>query len=500
MAINVTSVPTAARSPAVLLGLVRFADCALIVLTAVISYWSHHGVLELPGRYLLAVVICVLIAFQVFHLVGLYKFSILHRLPTQIGKLATGWLIVGLSLIALIFFTKTADDFSRLWAAIWLASAFVCFVLLRIILLLRLRSWRRQGKLVRNIAIIGAGEYGSRLLEHLKANMHDSSLNIVGVFDDRDTRVPRQELDGWPILGNTDDLVERCRRDEIDLVIIALPWSAETRLVAIMNKIRQVPVDLQLAPERVGFHLFDRQFTNLAGLPMLTVFERPLSGWKFLVKTFEDRLLSLIILILIWPLLAFIAIAIKIDSPGPVLFRQKRFGFNNNVITVWKFRTMYHRVGNSAVQHGGAIDDAVDGAVDGAVNEAVDEAVAQASRGDARVTRLGRFLRRSSLDELPQFFNVLQGAMSIVGPRPHAVAHNTEFAQSVTAYYARHRVKPGITGWAQIHGYRGQTDTKEKLENRVKYDLYYIDNWSLLLDLKIILATIFVGFFNENAY
>ena len=322
--------------------------------------------------------------------------------------------------------------------------------------------------------------------------MTDSSLNIVGVFDDRDTRVPRDEVDGCPILGNTDDLIERCRREEIDQVIVALPWSAETRLVAIMNKLRQVPVDLQLAPERVGFHLFDRQFTNLAGLPMLTVFERPLSGWNYLIKTFEDRLLALIIVILILPLIAFIAIAIKFDSPGPELFRQKRFGFNNNVISVWKFRTMYHQKGDNAAQEGGALGDVVEGAVD--------EVVPQASRGDVRVTKLGRMLRRSSLDELPQFFNVLQGAMSIVGPRPHAIAHNTEYAKSVTAYYARHRVKPGITGWAQIHGYRGETDTKDKMENRVEYDLYYIDNWSLLLDLKIILATILVGFVNENAY
>jgi putative colanic acid biosynthesis UDP-glucose lipid carrier transferase len=271
-------------------------------------------------------------------------------------------------------------------------------------------------------------------------------------------------------------------------VIIALPWSAESRLVAIMNKIRQVPVDLQLAPERVGFHLFGRQFTNLAGLPMLTVFERPLSGWNYLIKTFEDRLLALIILTLISPLMIFIAIAIKIGSPGPILFRQKRFGFNNNVITVWKFRTMYHQDADNAVQDSGDLGDEID------------DVVPQASRDDVRVTKLGRFLRRSSLDELPQFFNVLQGSMSIVGPRPHAVAHNTQFAQSVTQYYARHRVKPGITGWAQIHGYRGQTDTKDKLEMRVKYDLYYIDNWSLLLDLKIILTTIFVGFTHENAY
>jgi len=176
------------------------------------------------------------------------------------------------------------------------------------------------------------------------------------------------------------------------------------------------------------------------------------------------------------------AILVKIDSPGPILYRQRRYGFNNNVISVWKFRTMFHR------------------GTEDAAPETSDGALRQACRIDPRVTRVGRYLRRSSLDELPQFFNVIQGSMSIVGPRPHAVAHNTQFAQSVAEYYARHRVKPGITGWAQVHGYRGETDTAEKLELRVKYDLYYIDNWSLLLDLKIILMTIVVGFVNENAY
>ena len=484
MTSNATSVPKAARSPGVLIGLVKFADMALIGLTAFISYWSRHGLQEIPSRYVLAVTVCALIAFQVFHVLGLYKFNMLDRLTSQIKILATGWLIVGLSLIALIFFTKTADEFSRLWAVIWLSSAFFCFVLLRCALLLLLQRWRRQGKLVSNVAIIGAGEYGSRLLKHLKDDMVAQSINVVGVFDDRSTRIARDELDGHPILGDTDDLIELCRQEEIDLVIIALPWSAETRLLAIMHKIRQIPVDLQLAPERIGFHLFGRQFTSLAGLPMLSVLERPLSGWSYLAKALEDRFLALFILLLISPLMGFIALAIKIDSPGPVLFRQKRYGFNNNVISVWKFRTMYHQAPDSEQQNG----------------EAAAEAVPQAKRADARVTRVGGLLRGTSLDELPQFFNVLQGAMSIVGPRPHAIAHNTQFAQSVAEYYARHRVKPGITGWAQIHGYRGETDTKVKLEKRVEYDLYYIDNWSLLLDLKIILATILVGFVNENAY
>ncbi|MBT4046040.1 MAG: undecaprenyl-phosphate glucose phosphotransferase [Rhodospirillaceae bacterium] len=381
-----------------------------------------------------------------------------------------------------MFFTKTADDFSRVWTVIWLISAYCCFVLLRAGVKFGLVRWRSQGGLARKIAIIGAGEYGERLLHHLKTHSEQGGFHIVGIFDDRSSRIPKAELDGCPILGDTDKLVEYCRRGEIDQAIIALPWSAETRLVSIMDKIRPVPVDLQLAPERIGYHLSDRQFSDLSGLPMLTVFERPLSGWSYILKSLEDRVLAFFILILISPFLLLFAILVKIDSPGPILYRQRRYGFNNNVISVWKFRTMFHR------------------GTEDAAPETSDGALRQACRIDPRVTRVGRYLRRSSLDELPQFFNVIQGSMSIVGPRPHAVAHNTQFAQSVAEYYARHRVKPGITGWAQVHGYRGETDTAEKLELRVKYDLYYIDNWSLLLDLKIILMTIVVGFVNENAY
>ncbi|MDP6566040.1 MAG: undecaprenyl-phosphate glucose phosphotransferase [Alphaproteobacteria bacterium] len=474
-----TSGPAVAKSPTVLLGLVKFSDVLVIVATAVIAYWSRHGMVDLPGRYWLATLICALIAFQIFHAVGLYNFPILDKLTAQFAKLTTAWFIVGLSLIALIFFTKTAEEFSRVWAATWLSVAYFGFIILRIFVKLRLRLWRREGKLIRNVAIIGAGDYARRLLTHLGQRSGEMQLNIIGLFDDRKSRIPVDEIDGYPILGTTDDLIDYCREQQVDLVIVALPWSAETRLVNIMNKVRQVPVDLQLAPERVGFHLFDRQFTSLAGLPMLTVFERPLSGWNFILKGVEDRVLAALILLLVSPLLLLIAIAIKLDSKGPVLFRQQRFGFNNNVITVWKFRTMY-RQSDWPKGDGGE--------------------VRQATRDDPRITRIGGFLRSTSLDELPQFFNVLQGAMSIVGPRPHAVSHNVQFAEAVGQYYARHRVKPGITGWAQVNGYRGETDTQEKLEKRVQYDLYYIDNWSLLFDLRIIFLTVFVGFVHEHAY
>ena len=430
---------------------------------------------DMPARYWLAVIACGLIALQVFQSGKLYAYPLIENFVVQTAKLTTLWAAIGLAFIALMFFTKTAEDFSRVWAASWLSSCYVCFLVIRLLTKLRLNQLHRQGRLTRRVAIVGAGEHGRRLLQNIGGLPDRSGIDVIGVFDDRKTRVPKDELLGVPIRGSTDDLLEACRAGAVDLIIIALPWSAEARLTQLMTKMRQVPVDLQLAPEQIGFRLADRPQLNLAGVPMLTVFEKPLSGWNYLIKGVEDRALGVLMTIVAAPVLLLIALAIKLDSPGPVLFRQQRFGFNNKIFTVYKFRTMYDRPGE-------------------------EESVPQATRNDPRITRVGRLLRRTSLDELPQLFNVLQGTMSLVGPRPHAVAHNEAFAAAVREYYARHRVKPGITGWAQVNGFRGETDTREKLERRVEYDLYYIDNWSLQLDLKIILMTLLVGFVNRHAY
>jgi Undecaprenyl-phosphate glucose phosphotransferase len=239
---------------------------------------------------------------------------------------------------------------------------------------------------------------------------------------------------------------------------------------------RPLVMNIRLCPDMIAFHLPHRQLSHVAGVPMLNVFDKPLSGWGLILKSLEDRALAAFILFLISPLLALIALAIKVDSRGPILFRQKRYGFNNEVIEVLKFRSMY--------------TDRKD----------TDTAVVQATKRDPRVTTVGRILRRTSLDELPQFVNVLMGTMSIVGPRPHAVSHNEQYAVVIDEYLARHRVKPGITGWAQVNGLRGETETLEKMEQRVRYDLYYIENWSLLFDIRIILRTLFVGFSHPNAY
>ncbi len=243
----------------------------------------------------------------------------------------------------------------------------------------------------------------------------------------------------------------------------------------ILTMLRHCTLKIRLVPDIFGFQLLNYSMSEIAGIPVLDINASPMEGINRLIKAIEDRVLALVILVLISPLVLVIAIMVKLSSPGPVLFKQKRHGWDGKPINVYKFRTMV-------------------------VHEDVEGQVTQASKNDKRVTRIGAFLRRTSLDELPQFYNVLQGRMSIVGPRPHAMAHNELYKDQVEAYMQRHRVKPGITGWAQINGWRGETDTLDKMQRRVEYDLYYIENWSLWLDLKIIFLTIFKGFVHKNAY
>jgi len=335
------------------------------------------------------------------------------------------------------------------------------------------RSLQASGAFGRTVAIVGAGEPGRRLVEHLSI-AHDPSIRLIGVYDDRRTRVPAT-VGSVPVLGTVDDLIERARRDHLDTIVVALPWSSTDRVSACLEKLRMIPADVQLCPDVLRLGSPFRGVTSTSGVPMIRVYDRPLSGWSYFIKAAEDRVVAAILLILALPLFVGIALMIKLDSPGPVFFRQSRQGFNSNVFTVWKFRTMHH-------------------------DRPDEPTVPQATRDDRCVTRLGALLRRHSLDELPQLFNVLKGEMSIVGPRPHAVVHNQSYAPIINGYLARHRVKPGITGWAQVNGLRGKTQVPEKMAARVQHDLYYIDNWSLLFDLRIMAQTALVGFSGKHAY
>lgn len=330
----------------------------------------------------------------------------------------------------------------------------------------------KSGRMVKKVAIIGATDSGTNLYEQIQL-YEELGYDFVGFFDDRrPERVFREHA--FAISGNINQAIEMARTGEIHTLFITLPLKAQTRISEILRLLGNTTADVHFMPDFLVSNLMYARITQIANLDTISVFESPYQGANEWLKRSEDVILSSFILLLISIPMALIALCIKLTSPGSVFFKQKRYGLDGTEINVWKFRTMF------CSENGGDVK--------------------QVSKDDNRVTPLGRFLRRTSLDELPQFINVLMGSMSIVGPRPHAVCHNEEYRKKVNFYMIRHKVKPGITGWAQVNGWRGETETLDKMENRVKCDLQYIKHWSLWFDIKIIFMTIFKGFMGKNAY
>jgi Undecaprenyl-phosphate glucose phosphotransferase len=458
--------------------LLRATDIAVICGTAVLIHalYLAGSELEYARLYPIATVIAAFASALIFHWNGIYRLQGITAGQLKLGKLAASWSIVVLGLIVVGFALKVSSEVSRVWIGLWFAAALAGMGAVRGALWLRARRWVAEGRLARNIAIVGGGEHGERLVANL-LRADDEGVNVIGIFDDRGDRVP-SSIGGVPRVGTVDELVTYARYNRVDQIVVALPWSAETRVMQVLKKLRSLPVDIRLAPDLVGFRLLHASYSHVGGVPVLDVFHKPLADWKLIVKEIEDRTLAALLLLFLAPLFLVVAIAIRLDSRGPVFFRQKRYGFNNHLIGVFKFRSMYHELRD----------------------EKADRLV---TKNDPRVTRVGAFLRKTSIDELPQLLNVLLGEMSIVGPRPHALsakAADRLYEEVVAEYAARHRVKPGITGWAQVMGWRGETDTVEKIQKRVEHDLYYIENWSLAFDVKILLLTFFAVLKSENAY
>lgn len=406
---------------------------------------------------------------------GGYDSEAIRRPWRSVPRVCLAMAAVFFALVTLGFGLKVSDQVSRVWAFMTAGGAIAGVAALRIGYAQVLQARARAGTITRNIAIIGNTHQAQRLLQRI--HLLDEPWNrVIGVFDDRQQRVGRMVF-GTPVLGQVSDLVAMARHTRIDDVVIALPWAAEERIREIASQLHELPVSIRLAPDLIGLGHKAPRFGKLAGVPTLDLAQHPGDGWQVIAKRLFDKLLALVLLIALAPLMLLIAFAVKLETPGPALYRQTRYGFNNRPFTVLKFRSMGH---------------------DGL--EVGQQVLRQATTNDPRVTRVGRFLRRTSLDELPQLFNVLDGSMSLVGPRPHAVAHNEQYADIITGYSARHRVRPGITGWAQVNGLRGETETADKMRARVAYDIYYIENWSLLLDLRILLRTALVGFLHKNAY
>jgi Undecaprenyl-phosphate glucose phosphotransferase len=407
---------------------------------------------------------------------GVYRFRTLARPGVDVGWSLIGWLVTVAACAGILGLTGPISVMAGLWLSLWWTGGGILLVIARAAAARRIATWQRAGRLRQAVAVVGSGPIAQRLLRQWAASS-DLAIKIAGVYDDRRDRLPPRCM-GHRVVGTVDDLVRDARTGGIERIIVALPLSADRRLSEVMSKLSLLPVDVGLCIDQFGFQLRACGVSHIGELTFLDAVERPLRDWAGIAKRLEDRILATLILILILPVLAVIAILIKFDSPGPILFRQKRYGFNNQLIEVFKFRSMYHHASDP-------------------------NADKLACRNDPRVTRLGAFLRRTSADELPQFINVLRGEMSIVGPRPHALAAKAGgllYQDAVRAYDARHRVKPGITGWAQVNGWRGETETTEQIAKRVEHDLYYIENWSLLLDLQIILKTVFGSFTGSAAY
>ena len=411
----------------------------------------------------------------IFQSVGIYSeevFSTLLRFRIMLLAWAAAFSL-------LIFMHQGMGLFSYLDAehlAFWFVTSAVLFGAERLAMLALFRRLMARGMYLQNAVILGGTENGQRVAEYLQHN-RDIRTGVLGFIDDRLERLP-SELCNLPLLGNTRDLERMIREEKVTQVLVALPWFADSRIGQVINELRKLPVNVLLVPDMVAFRHANKRITEVAGLPTLIASDLPLRGWSPLFKRLEDLVLSSIALLAAAPVMLLIALAIKIDSRGPVFFKQKRYGYNNRLIEVFKFRSMYHEKSDANADR-------------------------QTTRHDDRITRVGRFIRKTSLDELPQLINVSLGSMSMVGPRPHATATKAAgvlFEDAVAEYSARHRVKPGITGWAQINGYRGETDTLEKIEKRVEYDLDYIERWSVWFDLYILFRTVPALLFNKDVY
>jgi len=453
----------------------RIIDPVLILFAAFVAYGLRFTFQDIDFtrdyRYLIGfAVLCVIIIFPLFNLYTSWRGQGILR---QAKMVFWAWCTVVVVIILLLFALKISAVYSRIWLGSWAVLGLLFVLVSRIGVYAFLQYQRRKNRNIRAIAIIGAGDLGRRVKEQI--DLSPWTGFVVGGFFDDDPALKGQLVDGVEVKGSIDEVVTYMNSHEIDEVWLALPLRAEERMKELLYGLRHHTVNIKLIPDIFGFSILNHSLTEIAGLPAVNLSDTPMGGANRIVKEMEDRVLAFLILLLISPVALFIAAAVKLTSPGPILFKQKRHGWDGRVINIYKFRTMVVHLEDS-------------------------DCVTQASRDDPRVTWIGRFLRKTSLDELPQFYNVLQGRMSIVGPRPHAIQHNELYKEKVDRYMLRHMVKPGITGWAQVNGYRGETDTIDKMEKRIEYDLYYIENWSLWFDIKIILLTLFKGFGHRNAY
>ena len=449
----------------------RVIDAYIIFLSLSLSCWIY-GVIWLEQYYISALVgVSLMVIFSAQN--DLYRSWRVYGFVKEVIQLSIVWTYVCIGLLLIAFMTKTTEDYSRLAISTWFILAPLLMAGSRFLIRNILYSARMKGWNTRSAAIIGVNEQGIKFANNL-SEARWMGVNFVGFYDDRESG--RVDLEGIVNLkGNLDDVIERARNGTIDSIYITMPLKAENRTKEVITRLADTTVSLYYVPDFDALDILHGSWWTMGDFPVVSIYENPYSGIDGWLKRLEDVILASCVLMVIAVPMLIIAAAIKINSPGPVIFKQRRYGIDGREIEVWKFRSMTV-----------CSDKVVD--------------VKQAQRCDTRITKLGSVLRKTSMDELPQFLNVLKGDMSIVGPRPHAIAHNEFYRTEINRYMMRHKVKPGITGWAQVNGWRGETDTIDKMEKRIEFDLEYIRNWSLFFDMKIFFLTLFKGFVGKNAY
>ncbi|RIY01453.1 undecaprenyl-phosphate glucose phosphotransferase [Aureimonas flava] len=407
-----------------------------------------------------------------------YELSQLSSQRRQPARIAIALVSGALATALCAGLTGAADVAGAACLAAYVAASMATMTLGRRVLAHRIRHWSRTGRLERRVVLVGGGGAAEQFIRQLEAHPY-SDIRICGIFDDREDARSPQLVAGYPKLGTIAELTEFARIAKIDMLVVTLPLSAEKRILSILKSLWVLPLDIRISALSQNLRFRSRSYSYMGDVPMLDIMDRPIADWSKVAKRGFDLVFGVAALVAVMPIMVVTAIAIKLDTPGPVFFRQKRHGFNNEEILVWKFRSLRHDMADPTARK-------------------------LVTKGDPRVTRVGRFIRRSSIDELPQLFNVLIGNLSLVGPRPHAVHAQSSaqitFTEIVDGYFGRHKVKPGITGYAQLKGWRGEIDDDVKLQKRFEHDLFYIENWSLLLDFYILFATPYSLINGKGAY
>jgi Undecaprenyl-phosphate glucose phosphotransferase len=465
--------------PAIVEGLARLGEVVVLIAVGLTTFpWTLLAGRHMATSALLTVAPVTFVAVFALQSLGCYRVAALRAPRVFALRILASWLVVMAASWFVLHWWCPKQAIGLIWLTHWFGVGLAVLAVERGLIAALVTYLSRAGRLSRRTVIVGGGPSAGELFEAF-ANQGTDDLQILGIFDDRTDERSPDVVGGFPKLGRVDDLVALGRKTPIDLIIFTLPITAERRLLEMLRKLWVLPVDIRLSAHTNKLRFRPRAYSYIGRVPVIDVFDKPLAEWDLVMKTMFDRMIGGLCLLLSAPLMLLIAVAVKLDSRGPILFRQTRYGFNNEPIEVLKFRSMYH--------------DQLDF-----------EARKLVTRNDPRVTRVGRFIRRSSLDELPQLFNVVfKGNLSLVGPRPHAInahAADTLYDKVVDDYFARHKVRPGITGWAQINGWRGETDTPEKIQKRVECDLFYIENWSIFLDLYILFRTPWSLLTTHNAY